>query len=113
MIFWQDACSLDLVKFCRNVPARDGKRLQCLFYILRDEERIGEGDSKRNSKNINDNQSGIDTLGKECVKVLKQRSEMFKYVWYVNHMIIITAKNISNRIILVRVIISLHILGCQ
>ena len=78
MIFWQDACSLDLVKFCRNVPARDGKRLQCLFYILRDEERIDEGDSKRNSKSINDNQSDIDTLGKECIKVLKQRSEMFK-----------------------------------
>ena len=66
------------MKFCRNVPARDGKRLQCLFYILRDEERLDGGDKKSDSKDVKDNQLGLDSLGEECVKVLKQRSEMFK-----------------------------------
>ena len=75
---WQDACSLDLVKFCRNVPAREGKRLHCLFYILREEEQLEGGNKKVHPKDIHDHQNGVDTLQKECVDVLKQRSEMFK-----------------------------------
>ena len=76
----QDACSLDLVKFCRNVPAREAKRLQCLFYILRDEEPF-ERDGKPTQPKRTDNQGmGSDKLRKECVDVLKKRSEMFKLV---------------------------------
>ena len=79
MLVFKDACSLDLVKFCRNVPARDGKRLQCLFYILREQDPP-EGKNKSNRPNdVDDSRLGIDTLRDECVDVLKKRSEMFKY----------------------------------
>ena len=76
----QDACSLDLVKFCRNVPAKDAKKLQCLFYILRQEDpsSVDKIQSSKMLKEINKVALGTDSLRKECVDVLKKRSEMFR-----------------------------------
>ena len=74
--FLQNSCSLDLARFCRNVPPKDGKRLQCLFYLLRQTDNSQkthntEGKVVRGS-------NGPDKLGKECLNVLIKRSEMFK-----------------------------------
>lgn len=78
LFIFQDACSLDLVKFCRHVPAKEAKRLQCLFYILREEQPIAGNENLVRPKDIDDRRLGSDTLRKECIEVLKKRSEMFK-----------------------------------
>ena len=64
------------MKFCRDVPAKEGKRLQCLFYILRDEETSSGNNNPSHPKDI----GSMDTLQKECADILRKRSKMFQYV---------------------------------
>ena len=67
------------MKFCRDVPAKEGKRLQCLFYILRDEETSSGNNNPSHQKDIGSH-AGMDTLQKECADILRKRSKMFQYV---------------------------------
>ena len=63
----------------RNVPAKEGKRLQCLFYILRDEDTSSGNSNPSHQKDIGSH-TGMDTLQKECAEILRKRSKMFQYV---------------------------------
>ena len=62
------------------MPAKEGKRLQCLFYILREQEPTAGEDALVRPKDADTSRLGIDTLRNECADLLKKRSEMFKYV---------------------------------